>query len=433
MKKKLIRALIFCVIIAGIGVGGFYGYKNLFGKTTVAASSQYITMMARRMNLEVSIQGTGSAYAANTKEVMPNNSGVLGDLSVKVGDNVEVGQKLFIADSDEVRKSVTTAQNNLTKQNLTLAADQSAERIDENKIAADKLNVSEAKAQLATANANVAKMTVTAPIAGVITAVNNSNGDSVQSGKSVLTIVDMTSIQVKVSVDELDISKVSIGQKAEVKFDAIKDKTYEGAVESIALVGNSSNNVTTYDVVVAVIDPAGIRLGMNANVNILVESKENALVIPAEALVERNGGKFVMVEDTTASAPAGGGTDSNTNQQPATQDSQSNAQGTRPSRQTGTGVGTRQSAASGQGFQGIRNGQTTGTAQGTTAAAGRLVPITTGLENENYIEVLEGVTEGQRLLVTLPQTNSTTTTTTTNRNNMGGFGGGMPQGGFPRN
>lgn len=429
MKRKIIKALIVCVIAAGVGVGGYYGYRTLFTKTTVSASSQYIVMTARKMNLQVNIQGTGAAYAANTKDVLPNNNGTLGDLAVKVGDTVTAGQSLFIADSDEVRKSVTTAQNNVTKQNLTLTADQSSEKIDENKIATDKLNLSEAKAQLTTAKANHAKMTVTAPIGGIITAVNNSNGDNVQSGKAVLTIVDMSSIKVKVSVDELDISKVQIGQKAEVKFDAIEDKTYEGAVESIGLIGNSSNNVTTYDVVVAVKDPTGIKLGMNANVNILVESKENALVIPAEALVERNGGKFVMVEDATASPSTTGTGTTTANKQSTDQTAGTNTGGTKPNRQSGTtGAttgGTRQ-------YSGTRN-QTSGTTQTTVPAAGRLVPIKTGIENENYIEVLEGVTEGQRLLVTLPQTNTTTTTTNTNRNSMGGFGGGMPQGGFQRN
>jgi HlyD family secretion protein len=425
VKRKIIKALIICVIASGVGIGGYYGYKAVFSKTTVATSSQYITMTARKMNLEVTIQGTGAAYASNTKDVMPNNNGTLGELTVKVGDTVTAGQSIFAADSDEVRKSVTTAQNNLTKQNLTLASDQSAERVDENKIAMDKLNVSEAKAQLATANANVEKMTVAAPIAGVITAVNNSNGDNVQSGKAVLTIVDMTSIKVKVSVDELDISKVQLGQTAAVKFDALKDKTYEGSVEAIAQIGNSSNNVTTYDVVVAVKDPTGIKLGMNANVNILVESKENALVIPAEALVESNGNKFVMVENTAA----GTSTTSTGNNTPS---QNSAAQGTGTNGQATTG--TRQNATNGQRAQGFKTGQATGGTQNTTAASGRLVPIKTGLETENYIEVLEGVTEGQRLLVTLPQTNSTTTTNTnTNRANMGGFGGGMPQGGFQRN
>jgi HlyD family secretion protein len=95
-------------------------------------------------------------------------------------------------------------------------------------------------------------MTVKAPIGGTVVTKNNITGDTVQAGKSILTIVDTNDIRIKVAVDELDISKVVKGQKAEVKFDALKDKVYEGTVENIGITGNTSNNVTTYDVIVSV-------------------------------------------------------------------------------------------------------------------------------------------------------------------------------------
>jgi HlyD family secretion protein len=412
MKSKIIKAIITGVIVIGVGFGGFYGYNKFFGTKEVVAAVQYYTASARKMNLELTVQGTGSAYAAVTKDIMPNNNGTLGDLTVKVGDSVTAEQKLFVSDSDDVRKNVTNAKNNLNKQNLNLAADQSAEKIDENKIAQDKLAVSEAKTELANANKQYSKMTVTSPIGGIVTAVNNSNGDSVQSGKSVLTVVDMNSIKVKVAVDELNIGKIKEGQKAQIKFDAIADKTYEGAVEEIAIVGTTSNNVTTYDVVVAVKDPAGIKLGMNANVTIAVESKENALVIPAEALVENNGQKFVRVENvdsTTASDNSGQApkeTQSSTNQNST--NNTSGKQTTNSTAQSSTNSGT-----TGQRQPNRMQG---GTSIGTNA---KLVAIKTGMETENYIEVIEGLNEGQRVLIQLPQTS---TTTTNNKNNMtGGF------------
>lgn len=385
MKSKLVKAIVACIVVVGIGFGGYYGYSKYFAKQPVAAQTQYLTVNASKRNLTVSVQGTGAAYAATTKEVMPNNNGILKSLSVKVGDTVAAGQKLFVSDSDELRNNVTNAQNNLSQQKLTLSSDQSAEKVDETKIAKDNLAVNEAKTQLSNANQQVSKMTVTAPIGGVITAVNNSNDDSVQSGKAVLTIVDMSSIKVKVSVDELDINKIKIGQKADIKFDALKDKSYEGAVEAIAQTGTTSNNVTSYDVIVSVKDPSGIKLGMNANVTILVESKENALVIPAEALVENNGQKFVRVQSSDSTASSS---------------NQSAAANSNNSKQS-------------------------------TSANGKLVAIKTGLENENYIEITEGLNEGDKILVKLSQSNSTNSN---NKNNLsGGFGGDMggprPEGG----
>lgn len=391
MKSRLIKAIIACVVAAVVVVGGYYGYKNFFATKTVAASVQYINTTTKKMNLQVTVQGTGTAYAATSKDISPNNNGTLKNLNLNVGDNVKAGQKLFASDSDDLRKNVTSAQNNLTKQNLTLSSDENAAKVDDNKVAMDQLSVSDAQAQLTDANTQLNKMTVSSPIGGTITAVNNSNGDSVESGKSVLTVVDMNSIKVKVSVDELDIGKINVGQKATIKFDALKDKSFEGAVESIAQTGTTSNNVTTYDVVVSVSNPSGIKIGMNANVTIAVESKDNALVIPAEALVENNGQKFVRVEASTSSANS---TDNNTQ-------NSSNQQSQDGNNQAGN----------------ARNKATV------SSNNTKLVAIKTGLETENYIEVTEGLTEGEKVLIKMPTISNNTNNN--NRNSFGGFGGNM--------
>lgn len=204
-----------------------------------------------------------------------------------------------------------------------------------------------------------------------------------------------------------------MGQKAQIKFDAIKDKTYEGTVETIAQVGTTENNVTSYDVVVGIAKPEGIKLGMNANVTIQVESKENALVIPAEALVESNGKKFVRVESTDSSS-SNSNTQTNNMKEDKAEVPSEISQGQNKNVQTTNGT------------QGVKNTQS-GNSRQSIAGSGRLVEIKTGLENENYIEVVQGLTEGQKILITLPQTNSTSNNNS--RNNMGGFGEGMPIGG----
>ncbi|MEQ8155430.1 MAG: efflux RND transporter periplasmic adaptor subunit [Clostridiaceae bacterium] len=362
MKKKVIKAIIGAILITGIGFGGYYGYRAFFGTKAVAATNQYYSTKVKKMNLEVTVQGMGAAYASVTKDVKTNNAGTIKNLNVKVGDTVKSRQTLFTADSDDLRNAVTTAKDNLKKQNLTLSSDENAEKVDDNKIAMDKISVSEANDSLTKANTALNKMTVTAPIGGIITAVNNSNGDDVQSGTSILTIVDTSSMKVKISVDELDIGKIEAGQKATIKFDAIKDKTYDGTVESIAQVGTTSNNVTTYDVIVNVSDPSGIRLGMNANVSISVESKENALAVPAEAVIENNGEKFVRVSTSDSSTD------------------QSNM---------------------------------------------KLVSVKTGLETEKYIEITEGVTEDQLVYIQLPKSSSSSTNSYNGMGGFGNFTGGQ--------
>ncbi|MDP4089080.1 MAG: efflux RND transporter periplasmic adaptor subunit [Bacillota bacterium] len=481
MKSKLIKAVIACVVAVAVGFGGYYGYKRIFPAKTVAATSQYYAQSVRRMNLTQTIQGTGAAYAASTKDVVPNNNGTLSGLSIKVGDTVTAGQTLFVASSTSLNQAVTTAQNNLTKVNLTLTSDQKAKVTDDTNVANDKTAVSTAQAALDTAKANgdagaiasaqsaldkanqtltndlnsqandANKVTldklsvsdaqtsvdnakialnnaaVTAPIGGVVTAVNNVNGDTVSPSKGVLTIVDMTSLKVKVSVDELDIAKVQIGQAAIIKFDAISGKSYEGTVETIAQTGTTSNNVTSYDVVVDITDPTGIKLGMNGNITITTASKENALVIPAEALITTNGQKFVRVDNSAAT-----GTTSNSNTQQgsnSTQGGSSSQTGSSQNSQGTSGQNSRQNGTSGTtGTTGTRGMQA-------VSGTGTMVKVTTGLETQNYIEVTEGLTEGQKVIITLPSTSSTSGTSSNNRGNQGGFGGGfsggMTGGGMP--
>lgn len=245
------------------------------------------------------------------------------------------------------------------------------------KILDDNNSITDATDELTDANGAVADMTVTSPIGGLVTAMSIANGNTTQGSEASLTVSDMSTMKVNVAVDELDISTVKIGQKATIKFDALPDKTYTGTVELVSQTGVTTNNTTTYDVVVSVSDPTGIRLGMNANVIIAIQSYDNAIVIPSEALIETNNKKFVRVQDTA-------NTDS---------------------------------------------GQKNGTAA--TEEGSKLVEITTGIETEDYIEVTKGVTQGQAVLIQLASSSSSTNT----QGGMGGFqmsGSGERPSGFTR-
>jgi HlyD family secretion protein len=463
MKSKLIKTIIACVIVACVAFGGYYGYNKFIAAKPVKAASQYLTVSARTMNMQVTIQGTGAAYAAVSKDIMANNNGTLKDLNVKVGDTVAAGAKLFTSDSDDLRKNVTSAQNNLNKQNLTIASDkqalanaqaavtaaanttdsssndkntsqnggqssqnpQDAVTSAQNKLSMDQLGLTDAQSQLSYANDQLSKAVVTSPIGGLITAVNNSNGDSVQPGKAVVSIVDMSSLKIKVQVDELDIDKVKIGQKAQITFDAVKDKTFDGTVETIAQTGTSNNNVTTYDVVVDITDPTGIKIGMNANVSIQVDSKDNALVVPSEAVIDRNGQKFVMVPSSSTTT----GTGASNNNANSQNNSGNNGQSTNGNSGQSTNGSNGQSSKS-NGQQGS-SGQNRRAGGGySVSSAGKLVRVQTGLENENYVEITQGLNDGDKVLIQLPQTSSTTNSS--NRNGLsGGFGGsGFGGGGF---
>lgn len=456
MKKAIIKILITCIIVGGLGTGGYYGYKKYKASKTTVAASSYITMKTTKTNLQVSIQGTGAVYAGISKDINASSAGEIKDLNVNAGDRVAKDAILFTISNDQLQQAIDKAENTLAKQKLQLSNAKNTLSSAQQTLADIKANagtstsnktmtVTEADAQVSKAKLDVSsaelavkdaekdltaakdqknKATVKSPIEGLVVTKNKSTGDSVQAGNittssnstsSILTIIDTNSFKVKVAVDELDIQKVKAGQKAEIKLGAIADKVYEGTVEEIALTGTTSNNVTTYDVVVAISNPENVKLGMNANVSILVESKENILVIPAEALVERNGGKFVMVADSTNT--------SNSSSQQANTEAGGN--GGKQTQNNNQSTGNSQGMTA-NGRQGVNSGNRTANAGVATASGGKLVAIKTGIENQNYIEVTEGLTEGQQILVSLPQTSTSTNQSTRNTfsTGVGGFGGG---------
>lgn len=276
----------------------------------------------------------------------------------------ESAAKAVLADVASDDKSISDANSKITNDQKTISDaiskisnDQKSIADANSKISDDNNSITDATVDLSDANDAVANMTMTSPIAGLVTAVNIANGNTTPGSEAAsLTVSDMSTMKVNVAVDELDISSVAMGQEATIKFDALSDKTYTGIVELVSQTGATTDNTTTYDVVVSVSEPTGIRLGMNANVTIAIQSNDNAIVIPSEALVESNNKKYVRVQDTE-----------NTNTE---------EKGSASLIELGS----------------------------------KLVEITTGIETEDYIEVTKGVTQGQALLVQLASSSSSTNT-----------------------
>jgi HlyD family secretion protein len=109
------------------------------------------------------------------------------------------------------------------------------------------------------------------------------------------TLIDDSGMKVTVSVDEVDITKVKLGQKAVVTLDALPDKTFAGEVTEIAAKGTESNGVASFDVIVSLDRSEELKENMTANVEIITAQKENVLLLPVEAVQERQGQKFVLM------------------------------------------------------------------------------------------------------------------------------------------
>ena len=97
------------------------------------------------------------------------------------------------------------------------------------------------------------------------------------------TIYDLSSLTFEMSIDELDIKKVKVGQKVEVSADAFEGQTFSGTVTNVSLESTYSNGVSTYPVTVTLDDMGDLLPGMNVDGVITLEEANDVLAIPVDA------------------------------------------------------------------------------------------------------------------------------------------------------
>ena len=144
--------------------------------------------------------------------------------------------------------------------------------------------------------------TITSPISGTVIEKNAKTGDALASGADLCTIYDLSYLVMVINVDELQVSSLSVGQSVQVTADAVPDKTYTGTVTRVSMKGNSSGGTTTYPVTVRIDEIDGLRPGMNANAEIVVAEAKNTLSVPNAAVVR--GGYVLVTEDSPSAVNA---------------------------------------------------------------------------------------------------------------------------------
>ena len=193
------------------------------------------------------------------------------------------------ADVAAAKAAAAIAESNLGK----LLGDQRNAQV-----AAQEANVAAAKAGLDRANARLtqaqaqAKMagvklddaTLTAPFAGVVADVNAKVGELVSTAP-VVNLIDITKFAVEITVDEVDVAKVAVGQPVAVLVDALGEPALQGAVVRIAPQATINNGVVSYKVTVeATPDQRVVKSGMTASAQIITAQAKNAIGVPRAAV-----------------------------------------------------------------------------------------------------------------------------------------------------
>jgi RND family efflux transporter MFP subunit len=310
------------VVAAAVALSGVLGSSS--------TDTSLLTATVTKTDLTATVSGSGSLVAEGVTQVDPGITGTVEDLSVKLGDTVAAGQLLFRLVNDDLDSAVTRAkasyqqskqqvqqaQIGLTKAQSDLyktehpssvgtapppPVDATAVKLAKQQVTLAQMEVTSAKLgqtsssqALAQAEDNADKRTVKATVGGLVTALNAVNGQALGSGSSggqtsssggAAEISDLATLRASVQINEVDLVKVKLGQKATITYDALPDSSASGTVTAIAPKGTSTQGVVTYDVTVTLekIDPR-LRPNMSCTVEIVTETKAAALVVPTAAI-----------------------------------------------------------------------------------------------------------------------------------------------------
>ncbi len=369
MNKKLLWIIIGLVVVVGIFIGLKKG--GVIGKDEGLKVSA--EKAATRTIIET-VNASGKVYPEIEVKVSPDVSGEIVELNVNEGDSVRRGQILariyadiYSTQRDQVAAGVDQAKAQLSNSTASLPglkatldnakatferqrklytekvtsrqeydqAEQAYRSAEANYNAAreglkgTEASIMGAEAQLARANKDLSRTTLVAPMDGVISLLAVKKGERVvgtaqMAGTEMMRVADMRSIEVRVDVGENDIPKVKIGDTALVEVDAYTNRKFKGLVYKIAnpntqaTATTASTEVTNYKVHIRLIPGSykdmvvpgrafPFRPGMTASADIQTNTKENVLSVPLNAVTTREKGSDKDGKKTkTDDGPASG-------------------------------------------------------------------------------------------------------------------------------
>lgn len=318
-KKLIVGGIVGVIVLAGAVA---WGISRFTGNAGGGDSPQLMTTFVDRGDFTEAVETSGAAKPVTSVVVNPEVGGTIESVNVAEGDTVQEGDVLLTVKNDELDKEIRDAEMGVRNAKLGVSQAQSAyattleayntvvetpddrgsveykhgaeaSAVDSAAFAVEsaKNSLSDAQEAYSIAVANAEKRTVRAPKSGSVVAMNAQIGastDSAANAGGLIQIADLSQMTVKVQVNEVDISKVSVGQMAKVTFSALPGVELDAQVTRIATVASSGEDssghgggVVTYDVSLLIPQPAAeLKPGMTANVQIMLQSVPDTLMVP---------------------------------------------------------------------------------------------------------------------------------------------------------
>ncbi len=243
------------------------------------------------------VEALGTLAANESVVIAPEIAGRVTRLGFKEGERVKEGQLLVALDSAILETEVKQAQANLDLARDTYERARAlAQRGTGTQVALEQATAQLAanEASVALAKARLERATILAPFGGVVGLRSVSVGDFVAVGQNLVTLTDIDPIKVDFRVPEIFLGKVKDGQAIQIRLDAIPDRAFEGKIYAIDPVVDVNGRAIRLRAQIPNPDLA-LKPGLFARVTIVVDARENALLVPEAAVIPEGTGRAVYV------------------------------------------------------------------------------------------------------------------------------------------
>ena len=248
------------------------------------AESQYKTALKRKESQEETVNSQLKTIATRKSAIANRN---LTQTYQKM--NLEELRKMREAEEEEKRLQLQISKTRLEEILETL---DNEKVVTEQGAVSAKANLLRRQSSLKNQEEQLEWTTIKAPMAGTVTLLEIEEGEIVTSGRSafsqsppLMTIADLSKMVVKTYINEVDMERLRMDQRADIKVDAYKDTTYEGRVAEISPSGEERDNIITFEVMVEVVgSPSELRPGMSADVDVVTYEEKDVLMLPIDAV-----------------------------------------------------------------------------------------------------------------------------------------------------
>lgn len=260
------------------------------------------TVQIKTTDLTFQVTGSGTVQD-DSIQVRSMTAGEVAQIVATEGARVTAGDLLITLTNPQVELGYKQATNDLATQRENLTALITPQSDPDGSIRQLQAKVATAQRTLDEKKTAVDDLSVKAPIDGKLSGFAIKVGDKIDAKAQVGKVADYGAMEMKISVDELDIAKMQAGQPVAITFDALPGKKYEGKVAKVALEGTVKNDIATFDVTVQIGNPTGILAGMNGSAEIAIAQRENVLTVPAQAVRTVAGKTTVQILQDTKPVP----------------------------------------------------------------------------------------------------------------------------------